>query len=284
MHQIKRCQPLLGTFIEISLQAKLPEKALIASANIAFKEIERVQQALNFHRKDSELSQLNMALISAPNTTKVLSDDLATVLAFAHEIHLVSAGVYDISIASKLMIDKHLPNHLDIPHSSSAAFGSFSDISLQGNSICSTKPVVFDLGGIAKGYAVDQAIAKLPENISGYVNAGGDMRVIDWKNQQVSIKYARRPSALKALTLRNTALASSGSYYQAQGSQYFHPKTQRYNTIKGCISVFANNAMQADALTKVIALMKRKDAKPILKRYGASAIITNRFGFSRQVN
>lgn len=283
LRQVTRCRPLLGTFVEVNLQADLPEKALIEYSNLAFAEIERVQQVLSFHQQSSELSQLNLALISAPTSVKKISNDLIKVLSFASDLHQESAGIYDISVAANLVADKYLPDHL-IRHKNQPTYGNFSDVTLTNNRICSAKPVFFDLGGIAKGYAVDQAISKIPSSISGYINAGGDMRVIDWFEEQVAIKYARRSGALKQLTLLNTALASSGSYYQQQGSQYFNPITRQYSAIKGCISVFAGSAMQADALTKIVALMKRKDAKKLLNHYCAKAITTNRFGFSRQVN
>lgn len=284
--QIKRCRPLLGTFVEVNLQANLPEKTLIEYANLAFDEIARVQQAMNFHQKNSELSQLNLALMLAPNIAKKISKDLLTVLTFANNLYQASAGVYDITVAAALVKDKHLPDHLNIQQiqGSAVTYGDFSDVRLTGNSICSAKPIILDLGGIAKGYAVDQAISKLPSNIAGYINAGGDMRVIDWQNKKVSIKYATRPSALKDVMVLNTAVASSGSYYREQGSQYFNPITKQYNTIKGSVSVFANSAMQADALTKIVALMKRKDAKNLLNHYCAAAIVINKFGFSRQVH
>jgi thiamine biosynthesis lipoprotein len=285
-NSIKRCRPLLGTFVEMNLIATKSDKELVHWSNIAFDEIERIHQTLSFHQLDSELSALNKALITAPNSPFILSADLQTVMTFAHQLFEESGGYYDISIAAPLVASKHLPNHLFANDTSLSKqdFGSFSDVLLNGNSIVSHKAIFFDLGGIAKGYAVDQAISLLPDDISGSVNAGGDMRVINWQKQMVEIKYGQRSSALKMLPMFNSALASSGSYYQENGSQYFDPKAQRYIKIKGCVSVFADSAMVADALTKITVLMSRKDAKEILTRFNAKAISINRFGFSRHIN
>lgn len=283
---IKRCRPLLGTFIEINLIGKLSEKELIHWSTLAFDEIERIHRALSFHQLDSELSTLNKALITEPNSPVLLSADLRTVIIFANKLFEKSSGYYDISIAAPLVAAKHLPDHLFDNRSpiSLQTCGNFSDISLIDGYISSAKPVLFDLGGIAKGYAVDQAIALLPEGVTGSINAGGDMRVINWQKQSVEIKYSQRSSALKKLPMLNTALASSGSYYQGDGSQYFNPKTQRYVNISGSTSVFASSAMVADALTKVAVLMNRKDAKELLNNFNAKAICINRFGFSRYIN
>jgi thiamine biosynthesis lipoprotein len=266
--------------------AEMPEKTLIHWSNIAFDEIERIHQTLSFHQLDSELSALNTALITTPNSPFTLSTDLHTVMTFAHQLFEQSNGYYDISVAAPLVASKHLPNHLfkNDTSLSKQNFGRFSDIRLDGNSIASSKAIFFDLGGIAKGYAVDQAISLLPDNISGSINAGGDMRVINWQKQMVEIKYSQRSCALKKLPMLNTALASSGSYYQEHGSQYFDPKARHYVKIKGSISVFANSAMIADALTKITVLMNRKDAKEVLNSFNANAISINRFGFSRHIN
>ena len=283
---IKRCRPLLGTFVEVNLTANMSEKALIHWSNIAFDEIERIHQTLSFHQLDSELSALNIALITAPNAQFTMSADLQNVVTFAQQVFEQSNGYYDISIAAPLVASTHLPSHLFADKAALLAqqFGCFSDVNLEGNLISSTKPIFFDLGGIAKGYAVDQAIYLLPKEITGSINAGGDMRVINWQKQTVEIKYSQRNSALKKLPMLNTALASSGSYYQENGSQYFDPKTKCYVKVNGSTSVFADSAMVADALTKVIVLMDRKDAEKVLNHFNANGISINRFGFSRRIN
>lgn len=283
-HQIRRCRPLLGTFVEVNLHGAMSEQALIHWSNIAFDEIERIHHALSFHQSDSDLSALNHALLTQPTTEFLLSPDLAKVLLFAEELNQKTQGLYDISIASALVASKHLPDHL-FSHAALESYqplGNFADVTIKQNKISSKRSIIFDLGGIAKGYAVDQALALLPKGIRGSINAGGDMRVIDWQKQTVEVKYGSRNSTLKKLPLLNSALATSGSYYNEGGSQYFNPQTQRYIKIKGSVSVFAAKAMHADALTKVAIMMTRKDAQSILRDYKALAISINRFGFSRQ--
>ena len=286
---IKRCRPLLGTFVEVSLLGTMAEHELIYWSNIAFNEIERIHQALNFHQSDSDLTTLNNALLTKPTTKFLLTADLTKLLLFAEELFQKTKGYYDISIAPTLVASKHLPDHCFtvVPITEYQPLGSFADITIEVNDInsyiSSRRPVIFDLGGIAKGYAVDQALSLLPKGIRGSINAGGDMRVIDWQKQVVEVKYRRSSSALKKLIMSNTALATSGSYYNENGSQYFNPKTNRYVKIKGSMSVFAQKAMHADALTKVAIMMARKDAQQILADYNASAVSINRFGYSRQL-
>lgn len=280
-NSIKRCRPLLGTFVELSFTSSMPEQKLIQWSNVAFDEIERIHNALSFHQQNSELSALNKALLENPQKPFKLSNDLNTILTFALLLFKKTAGHYDVSVASQLVESEHLPNHLALEKYK--PLGNFSEITINNHHITSNKPVCLDLGGIAKGYAVDRAISLLPEDIKGNINAGGDMRFIDWKNQQIAVKYASRISALKKLPMLNSALATSASYYKKHGSQFFDPISNKYVRAKGSISVFAEQAMHADALTKVALIMNRKDAKSLLQDFNAKAISINSFGFSRQL-
>lgn len=262
----------------------MPEEQLIQCSNIAFDEIERIHARLSFHDEKSELSQLNIALLSSPEQGFSMSGDLAAVLTLAEDLHQKTSGYYDISIAASHALSKKLPNYLlTNTLATSVKLGNFEHISITNNVISSSKPVYIDLGGIAKGYAVDQAISTLPQNVTGSINAGGDMRMINWQTQPVSIKYARRNSALKKMTMLNSALATSASYYQAEGSQFFNTKTNSCIQTRGSVSVFADCAMLADALTKVALLMPRKAARKVLQEFNAQAIFINRFGFTRRL-
>ena len=191
---IKRCRPLLGTFVEVNLTAKMSEKALIHWSNMAFDEIERIHQTLSFHQLDSELSALNIALITAPNAQFTMSADLQNVVTFAQQVFEQSNGYYDISIAAPLVASKHLPAHLfaDKAVLLEQQFGCFADVNLEGNLISSAKPIFFDLGGIAKGYAVDQAISLLPKSISKLlvINVIGDGPILDFLKKECLKKVA----------------------------------------------------------------------------------------------
>ena len=282
---INRCRSLLGTFVELSLSGDMPEEQLIQISNTAFDEIERVHHNLSFHHPDSELSQLNSALIRHPKQGFTLSEDLNTILSLVARLYQKSAGYYDISIAPTLVAQQRLPNHLLAEtFITPAEFGCFSDVTIEDKVIYSEQPTFFDLGGIAKGYAVDRAIATLPDNVTGSINAGGDMYMIDWQSQSVKIKYANRSRALKKVIMRNKALATSASYYRHEGSLFLNTKTGRFINSKGSVSVFADSTMIADALTKVALIMPRKAAKKVLREFNASATFINRFGLARQIN
>ncbi len=79
--------------------------------------------------------------------------------------------------------------------------------------------MAFDLGGIAKGYAIDQAIAILREHgvIMALVNAGGDIRVFGTKADgtpwRVGIQHPREKTEITGVvSLSDAAVATSGDY------------------------------------------------------------------------
>jgi thiamine biosynthesis lipoprotein len=138
-----------------------------------------------------------------------------------------------------------------------------------------------DLGGIAKGYAVDAAIEALERAgvRSACVNAGGDLRVLGDVPFDISIRDPRDPVAMAlSMSVRNAALATSGAYF----SRHLIDGELRSALIDGrnaaalidefSVTVEAPTCMVADALTKVVAATR--DAEhPLLARYAARARI-----------
>lgn len=277
-YYLTRCQLLLGTYVEIQLQTDHDEGELITWSNALFSEIRRIHDLLGFHNPQSELSLLNTALLSKVNKPHLIGNDMSKILNFAAKLYVKSNTYYDISVAAALVKTHFLPNHFNIEQHT--VLGDFSALHLDGNVVMSLKPVCIDLGGIAKGYAVDCAIELLPNHITAVINAGGDMRVTDWENKPVFIRYAARLGGQKKVMMQNQALASSASYYKENGSQFINPKTGQNIQVKGAVSVFAKKAMYADALTKALQFLNNKDAKSLLHTYQATAIKVNRFGLS----
>ena len=159
----KRCKPLLGTYVEVSLSGEVNDIELITISNDIFSEIRRIEQIMSFHDPFSELSQLNKAMLAYSNRPLILSNELLQVINLAMDLYHKSVGYYDIAIAPRLVIDAHLPNHLGISRSN--ILGNSSNIKLHRNTLVNNKPICIDLGGIAKGYAVDCAVKKIPKHV-----------------------------------------------------------------------------------------------------------------------
>lgn len=150
-----RAKPLLGTLVEIKIHDSISSNDAHNAINAAFSCIEKVQQLMSFHDPDSELSQLNRNAFFQPITVHPFT---YAVLKRAKHLHEVSLGLFDCSIANSLVNWQILPNPLSDklqhqPHSSQTDVKLLDQYSVQF-----AAPILIDLGGIAKGFAVDLAI------------------------------------------------------------------------------------------------------------------------------
>jgi len=137
-----------------------------------------------------------------------------------------------------------------------------------------------DLGGIAKGFAVDRAVAVLRDHgvPCGLVNAGGDLAAFG-DAQSIHLRDPRAPDRLMArVEICNEALASSGGCVDpfrcsdATGSAVIDPRTHDQARAISGASVRAPTCLIADALTKVV-MIKGEAATPLLDRCRASALL-----------
>ena len=194
-----------------------------------------------------------------------------------------SAGVFDITVASALQKLGLLPCHgRNIEDSSIERITSDTVELLPGNRVRFHRPGTrIDLGGIAKGFAVDRAIDVLRERdqLQGLVNAGGDLAAFGSPPETIHIRDPRFPRRLLcSVGISNTALASSGrSFNPFESSEYlgpttFHPVTQEPATEIAGATVRAHSCVIADALTKIVMIVG-EGAAALLKKYQASALL-----------
>lgn len=252
MNSISRCKPLLGTYVRLSLTADAARETLLETSVRAFARIERVERLMSFHDPDSELSRLNRLAHRQPCP---VSAETEAVLRQAIRLSRASHGLFDISIAPALIRRGLLPAvDVDIDTDIDAS-ANWRDLRVENGRVSFAKKMLIDLGGIAKGYAVDQAMSVLSDDIDAVINAGGDIRMNRWQDKTVSIRYAAsgHDQTVEA-PMRAAAIASSASYY-LNGKGAIIAPGQRQAADSPCVySVFASNCMLADALTKIAFL------------------------------
>jgi thiamine biosynthesis lipoprotein len=246
---IQRAQPWLGTLVDIA--ASDPDQdALSAAIDRAFARVAAIHAVMGFHDAASELSQVNR---NATHDWVPLSADLARVLAAACEFAHASDGAFDPSIAPWLVASGQLPHHDGCANYASPDWHA---IELDGDRVRFTQPLLLDLGGIAKGYAVDAALAVLLEAglTHARVNAGGDLARFGDTAAPVQVRHPLYPTQMLQLAeLQNGAVATSAGYYQNCASPLRHPGNGAELCRHDSISVFAPDCMTADALTKIVA-------------------------------
>jgi FAD:protein FMN transferase len=281
---IRRARPLLGTFVEIAVDGQTFDAAE-AAVEAAFAAIATVHRLMSFHEADSDVSRLNRG--AALGAVRV-HDWTYQVLEAARDLHRRSGGMFDISVAPALQRLGLLPGASPSPRLPSDPGGAHDRIQLlPENRVRSADPSVkIDLGGIAKGFAVDRAVeALLGRGIAeGLVNAGGDLRVFGPRSQAVDIRDPRQPDrALYRVALRDAALASSAARFDpvrshsALFSGVIDPATAMpARSIIGA-TVCAPSCVIADALTKVV-MNAGEGAAAILEHYGADALFVSARG------
>lgn len=273
-------RPLLGTFVTIRAQgaANASEAAVAAAVESAFVAIARVDRLMSFHRGGSDISRLNRA---RPGARLRVHRWTYQVLREAQRLRSESGGAFNCNVGAPLMHAGLLPKQVRCQPVRQRH--AQPDIHLdQCGWVRLSARVVFDLGGIAKGFAVDKAVEALQRGgiASGLVNAGGDMRVFGVEPQPIWARCPNDPANVQMIgTLTNGAIATSAAYFVDRNplagtvaSAIVEPPTGRRVKMANSVSVVARSAMLADALTKVAVIKQRLPSR--LARYARARMVT----------
>lgn len=273
--EIRRCRPLLGTFVEISASG-LDEMELNSAIDVAFATIEKIQNQMSAHDSNSELSLLNREAAERP---VVVSRETFMVLRHADRLASESGGAFDCTVAPALARWNFLPASLERNSS-----GSWRDVLLlRGRKVYFLRPLALDLGGIAKGFAVDKAVEILKRQgvLNAVVNAGGDLRAFGPQPVQVHLRHPAQPQMFAdKIEISDSPLATSSPCFTEKdwrGSRVSHLVNSIHKTaIAGAISVSvrAKECWLADALTKVVFSAPDR-AQHLLAKYRAESFVVS---------
>ena len=277
--EVRRARPLIGTFVHIA--ARGSDLAAVGRAvDAAFTSVTQVHRLMSFHELESDVSRLNREAFSKPVRVHPWTWH---VLKAAQEFSRNSDGVFDITVGRQLVRWNYLPKH----HAAPAGIGSWRDIIIEGPcQVRFRKRLVIDLGGIAKGFAVDRAVKTLKRQgvTTGIVNAGGDLRVFGPGSQFIHLRRPATPTRMAgAVKLSQRAMATSGTYferrkYRGKGvTPLVCQPAGRPGRARISVTVAAAECMIADALTKVVFALREK-AATLLARYHADALLLERDG------
>ena len=183
----RRARPLLGTLVDITLDEADASRAQ-GAFDAAFAAVERVHALMSIHDPTSELCALMRTAHRHPVRVHA---DTARVLRLAQAVHAASHGIFDVAAHT-------------------GAGGGSADISIDTDDcVRFARALQVDLGGIAKGHAVDCAIHALQARgiTSALVNAGGDMRCFGATAYPVHLRFAG--GVRTVAMLQGAALAAS---------------------------------------------------------------------------
>jgi thiamine biosynthesis lipoprotein len=268
---------IMGTAITVELwhEDTAEGRALIGAV---FDEMHRIDELMSSYKPDSELSKVNADAAGKPVT---VSRELYRLIEQALYFSDLTQGAFDITYASagryydyrsgkkpdKRQLEQALPSidyhHVKLNESESTV--SFLHAG-----------VYIDLGGIAKGYAVDRGIAILKKAGIGsaLVSAGGDTRVMGKRWEQpwnVGIRDPRnRDGLVSVIPLEDAAISTSGDYerfFEKDGVRYHHildPATGQSASEVHSTSIIGSNATDTDALSTSVFVMGVKDGLALI--------------------
>lgn len=280
---IRRARPLLGTFVEIEATGAAKSK-MDAAINAAFDAIANVHRLMSFHEPDSDVSRVNRDAYHRPVRVHAWTYQ---VLEAALDLHRGSGCMFNVAIAPALQALGLLPR-MDDDLMASPKLACFGAIELLPRRAVRFRypGMKIDLGGIAKGFAVDRAV-ELLRNFNlplGLVNAGGDLAAFGPAPQSIQIRDPRDPGRLMcSIEITDEALASSARRFSlvqsadTTSSAIIDPSTRRPTQAIEGATVRAPCCMIADALTKIV-MIAGTEAIGLLEHYNAKALLISTDG------
>lgn len=273
-HTVEKTDFYLGTVVEITAIGDKKEE-IQQAIDRAFREVERIDSLMSCFKEDSEVSFLNRE--GSSRSVKV-SHDTFLVIEESLLLSELSHGAFDITIAPLLCLwnstgeTGQLPGKEELKEAQSLV--NYRNILLDEKLLTvrfKKQGTKIDLGGIAKGYAVDKAVGILKrQGINrAIVNAGGDLYLLGRPPRkeywEIGIKHPREEKALLGIIkASDEAIATSGNYenfFVIEGKRYGH----LFSPVKGTpsaealsVTVLAKSALLADGLATAIFIMGPK--------------------------
>jgi len=271
----------MGTRIQVEVWAADNAAGDIA-IDAVMAEMRRIENNLSTYKPDSELSRLNAD--AATRAVKV-SDELFGLLTTAMDYSRITEGAFDVTYASVgFMYDfraRHRPSEAQIKKALPEVNYRLVQLDAARHTVHYVRAGVrIDLGGIAKGYAVDRGIALLQQRgiQHALVSAGGDSRVIGDRFGRPWIIAIRHPDRqdeiITRIPLVDTAISTSGDYerYFDEGGQRYHhiidPHTGHSASAVRSATILADTATRTDGLSKTAFVLGAEKALAIYKRLG----------------
>ncbi len=283
---LRRTVPVMGTLAEIGVVHRDPRYAQ-AAIDAAIAELRRVDRTMTRFSHHSEVGQANLHAARKP---VAISPETATVLAEALRWAAASDGSFDPCLGRTLELwdvgtRRTPPAEDEVRGLASRSLYRYLELERRadGSAVRFHDPdVAIDLGGIAKGYAIDRAAAALRRAgvDDALVNVGDDIFALGahprggpWR---IGVRHPRRAGdLLRVLPLRDGAVATSGDYHNffiRDGRRYHHlldPRTGRPAPFHRSLTVTAPTAMLADALATAGFAAPPERTRRLLRAFAA---------------
>jgi len=270
---LKQTEMIMGTLVEITV---IPgnEKAI----REAFEALKKVDALMSTYKEDSEISILNR------EGKAQVSEETLEVIEDAIKFSNLTDGAFDITcrplinLWKKAKKEEKVPTEEEIEEAISLV--GYQRIILEGNQIrLEKKGMQIDLGGIAKGYAVDKAIEALKKNgiKRALVNAGGDLYALGTDPQgekwQIGVQDPREEDKIiDIIKVKDRAVATSGDYrryFTLEGKRFSHivnPKTGlTVQDVPMSVTIIGPDATTTDALSTGVFVLGPEEGMKLIE-------------------
>ena len=289
---MRRDEAIMGTAIRVELwcdDAAAGEDAIDA----VMAEMHRIDRAMSPFKPDSELSRINRDAADQP---VAVSDEMLVLLERAMAFSRLSEGAFDITYASAGHLYDYRagirPSDEALREACAAVGWQHLVLDRAARTVrYARRGVRIDLGGFAKGYAVDNGAAILARRgvHHAIVTAGGDSRVVGDRRGRpwtIGVRHPRVPGEVVALLpLADVAISTSGDYerwFEADGVRCHHvidPKTGKSPSDIHSVTILAGDGLTSEALGKsLFVLGLHKGMRLIESQPGVDAVVVDAQG------
>ena len=287
-----RSLPIMGTAVECQAFHGAPKQARRA-VEAAFAAVRQVDRDMSLYRPESDVGRLNR--LSGRNEMAIRRST-AEVLQASLAVGEDSRGALDVTITPLLNqwgfygVRKEAPGSRQL--NAALALVDYRRVhfdGFKGTVRLGRRGMQLDFGGVAKGFAVDQAVKALRAEgvLQGMVNAGGDLGLLgrhpDGDPWIVGVQHPLTPARLLlALSLDGGAVATSGNYlrYRVYDDRRYghllHPQFGYPADTALSMTVVAQTAMRADALATAALVMGRAGLAWLGNQSGVEGVMVSR--------
>jgi thiamine biosynthesis lipoprotein len=271
----------MGMQVRLVLYAEAEAEAH-GVATAAFAEIARLDAMLSNYRRDSEIS----ALAGDEAGPRPVSPEVLEVLARAQRLAELSGGAFDVTAGPLTELWRGAIERRELPDSAAIASARARtgyrrlQLDVEAGLVIVAPGTELDVGGIAKGFVLDRALAVIAgEGIgAALVEAGGDLVVgaAPPGSEGWSIDV---PHLGCRIELSHAALATSGDEFQfveIDGVRYSHtvdPRTELGLRDSRTVSVVASDGLTADGLATTLTILTEKEGETILSAFPGARLL-----------
>lgn len=264
---------LMDTYCTIQVPG---EKEVLARIDKAFDRMKEIDTVFNVLNPQSPLYAFNT------NNKAVTDQEIISLIKIALQISTASSGAFDITVYPLMKLWGFYTDEPKLPAQETIhnylQYTGYRYLSINNGQLTKVqKNTAIDLGGIAKGYAIDQALLVLKQQgiSSALIDAGGDIYALGknyGKPWKVGIKNPHDEGIIGIMHVSDSAIVTSGDYeryFEQGGVRYHHildPRTGYPARQLMSVTVIAPDAVTADAWATAFFVMGKTEALYIAEK------------------